>query len=206
MTTTDAQTRLLRINSALLAARTDIARNQMRLRRAQVDWIPNVEWQGGYQYTVMPTRNQVVIGAYFDVPLWNRNQGNILAISANVRGSEAQSVAVANDLLRQLAAALGHYRASRRMVANLERSVLPDARRSAHLVLERLSTRPIRTGQLLERPTHAVRNQSRLHFRSARTARPRRRRGRLAPTRTISLKRRPIPRSTHAGRSPPPRQ
>ena len=82
------------------------------------------------------TRNQAVIAAYFDVPLWNRNQGNILAASANVRGSEAQSWAVANDLLRQLAAAMGRYRALRRMVANLERSVLPDARRSAQLVLE----------------------------------------------------------------------
>jgi cobalt-zinc-cadmium efflux system outer membrane protein len=38
-------------------------------------------------------------------------------------------------LLRQLAGALGRYRASRRMVANLERSVLPDAQRSARLVL-----------------------------------------------------------------------
>ncbi|HEX4142575.1 MAG TPA: TolC family protein [Pirellulales bacterium] len=131
----DAQARLLRMNSALLAARTEIARNQIRLRRAQVEWIPNVEWQGGYQYTVAPTRNQAVIAAYFDVPLWNRNQGNIMAVSANLRGSEAQSWAVANDLLRQLAGALGHYRASRRMVINLERSVLPDARRSAELVL-----------------------------------------------------------------------
>ena len=131
----DAEARLLRTNSALLAARTDIARNQIRLRRAQVDWIPNVEWQGGYQYTVAPTRNQAIIAAYFDVPLWNRNQGNIMATSANVRGSEAASAAVANDLLRQLAGALGRYRASRRMVANLERSVLPDARRSAQLVL-----------------------------------------------------------------------
>jgi cobalt-zinc-cadmium efflux system outer membrane protein len=131
----DAQARLLRTNSVLQDARTDISRNQVRLRRAQVEWIPNVEWQGGYQYTVAPTRNQAIIAAYFDVPLWNRNQGNILAASANVRGSEAKSATVANDLLRQLAGALGRYRASRRMVANLERSVLPDAQRSARLVL-----------------------------------------------------------------------
>ncbi|HEY1785108.1 MAG TPA: TolC family protein [Pirellulales bacterium] len=131
----DAQTRLLQSNSALQAARTEIARNQVRLRRARVEWIPNVECQGGYQYTVAPDRNQAIIAAYFDVPLWNRNQGNILATSANLRGSEAESMAVANDLLRQLAGALGRYRASRRMVANLERSVLPDAQRSAQLVL-----------------------------------------------------------------------
>ncbi|HTU25458.1 MAG TPA: TolC family protein [Pirellulales bacterium] len=127
--------RMLRTNSALEAARVEISRNQLRRRRAEVEWIPNVEWQGGYQYTVAPTRNQAIIGVYFDVPLWNRNQGNILAAGANVRGSEAASVAVANDLLRQLAGAMGRYRASRRMVANLERNILPDARRSAHLVL-----------------------------------------------------------------------
>jgi outer membrane protein, heavy metal efflux system len=130
-----AEERLLIVNSALLAARTDIARNQFRRRRAEVAWIPDVECQGGYQYTVMPTRNQVVIGTYFDVPLWNRNQGNILATGADVRASQAQSTAVANDLLRQLSAAMGHYTAAQRRVETLEGQVLPDARRAFSLVL-----------------------------------------------------------------------
>jgi outer membrane protein, heavy metal efflux system len=146
----DAQTRLLRVNAALLAARTDISRNQARLRRAQVDWIPNVEWQGGYQWTVSTDHNQAVIAAYFDVPFWNRNQGNILATGANVRGSEAKSWALANDLLRQLAGALGQYYASRRMVSNLERSVLPDAQRSVQLVLEGYQAGEFELVRLLE--------------------------------------------------------
>jgi outer membrane protein, heavy metal efflux system len=129
-----AENRLLSVNSALLGARTDVVRNQIRLRRARVDWIPNVECQGGYQYTVAPTRNQAIVAAYFDVPLWNRNQGNILAASATVRKSEATSVAVANDLLRQLSGSLGRYDAARRKVNALEQRVLPDARRSFGLV------------------------------------------------------------------------
>ncbi len=123
----EAQDRLLVVNSALLAARTEVARNQIRLRRAEVAWIPDVECQGGYQWTVMPTRNQVIVGTYFDVPLWNRNQGNILASSAKVRGSEAQSMAEWPTICSgELSAAMGRYMASRKMVNKaLERARSP---------------------------------------------------------------------------------
>ncbi len=131
----EIEERLLQVNAALLASRANIARNQFRRRRAEVAWIPDVECQGGYQYTVMPTRNQVVIGTYFDVPLWNRNQGNILATGADVRAAEAASMAVANDLLRQLSGATAHYDAARRRVEILEAQVLPDARQAFRLVL-----------------------------------------------------------------------
>ena len=177
------------------AGRPDRRRPQpVSAAAAEVAWIPDVECQGGYQYTVMPTRNQVVIGTYFDVPLWNRNQGNILATSADVRGSRGPKHGRGQ---RPVAATFGrrpgsHYAAARRWWQPSKRRFCPTpADRSAWCWAAISRANSNWSG--CSTPSARSSKRPRLHFRPARPTGQRRRRRRPAATRTISLRRFPSP-------------
>jgi len=126
--------RLLMTSSLVESARTEIVRNQFLLRRAEVEPIPNVTFNGGYQWAINQPHSQALVGVYFSVPIWDRNQGNIRAAGANVRQSMAQLNMVQNDLMRQLAEALGQYRAAQQAVESYEKGILPDAQETLALV------------------------------------------------------------------------
>ena len=125
---------LLMTSSLVENARTDIVRNQFLLRRAQAEPTPNLIVNGGYQYTASQPHSQALVGLYFTMPIWDRNQGNIRAAGANVSQSVAQLNTVQNELVRQLADALGRFRAAQATVDNYEKGILPDARRTLGLV------------------------------------------------------------------------
>jgi outer membrane protein, heavy metal efflux system len=118
---------LLVSSSLVQSARAEIVRTQFLLRRAEVEPIPNLIVNGGYQWSVNEPHSQALVALYFTIPIWDRNQGNIRAAGANVRQSVAQLSTVQNDLLRQLAEALGRYRAAQRTVEIYETGILPDA-------------------------------------------------------------------------------
>jgi outer membrane protein, heavy metal efflux system len=124
----------LLIGSSLVeSARAEIVRTQFLLQRAEVEVIPNLIFNSGYQWSVNNPHSQALVGLYFNVPIWDRNQGNIRAAGANVRQSVAQLNTVQNDLLRQLADALGRYRAAQKTVEYYESGILPDAQRTLDL-------------------------------------------------------------------------
>ncbi|HEX3725033.1 MAG TPA: TolC family protein [Pirellulales bacterium] len=125
---------LLTTSSLVESARAEVARNQFLLQRAEVEVIPNLILNSGYQWQGNLPHSQALIGVYFNIPIWDRNQGNIRAAGANVRQANAQFNAVQNDLVRQLAEALGRYRAAQSVVALYETGILPDAKRTLKLV------------------------------------------------------------------------
>jgi cobalt-zinc-cadmium efflux system outer membrane protein len=125
---------LLTRSSLIESARADITRNEFLLRRAEVEPTPNLILNSGYQWSVNQPHSQALIGTYFNIPIWDRNQGNIRAAGANVRQSVAQLSAVRNDLLRQLAEALGRYRSAQVTVDTYQTGILPDAQRTYELV------------------------------------------------------------------------
>lgn len=125
---------LLTRSSLVESARAEISRTQFLLRRAEAEPTPNLILNSGYQYSVSQPHSQALVGVYFNVPIWDRNQGNIRAAGANVRQSVAQLSTVQNDLLRQLAEALGRYRAAQITVESYQTGILPDAQRTYELV------------------------------------------------------------------------
>jgi cobalt-zinc-cadmium efflux system outer membrane protein len=137
-------------NAQVQIARTDIARNELLLRRAEVDPTPNIFWTGGYQYTTAETHNQALVNAVFVIPLWNKNQGNIRTANGNVVESVATLNVTQNDLLRQAADALARYRSARRLVLTFEQSILPDARRTVSLVQQGYDLGELELVRLLE--------------------------------------------------------
>jgi cobalt-zinc-cadmium efflux system outer membrane protein len=137
-------------NAQVQIARTDIARNQLLLRRAEVEPTPNISWTGGYQYTTSETHNQALVNAVFVIPLWNKNQGNIRTANGNVAESVAVLSMTQNDLLRQAADSLARYRSARRLVLTFEQSILPDAKRTQSLVQQGYDLGELELVRLLE--------------------------------------------------------
>lgn len=115
-------------------ARLDVQRALLQVQREQAEPIPNVTVQGGYQYQQNTPHGQALVGVYVDIPLWNRNQGKIMAASAAAHRSAAQRDAVQNDLTKQLADALSRYRAANQSIENYRNRILPDAARTLDLV------------------------------------------------------------------------
>lgn len=121
-------------NPQLQSARVEISRAIFALRRAQAEPKPNVTVQGGYQYTQSSPHGQGLIGLYMDVPLWDRNQGNIQAASATIRKSAAQRDALRADLVIRLTDALSKYRTAAQTATSYEHGILPDAQESLVLL------------------------------------------------------------------------
>jgi cobalt-zinc-cadmium efflux system outer membrane protein len=141
---------LLARSSLMEAARTEILRTQFMLRRAEVEPTPNVILNGGYQWSVSQPHSQALVGLYFTIPIWDRNQGNIRAAQANVRQSVAQLSTVQNDLLRQLAEALGRYRSAQVTVELYEGGILRDAEESLESMRRLLKEGQLNRVQVLQ--------------------------------------------------------
>lgn len=133
----DSDQSLLQIvtgNSAVQIASLDVSRSQFLLRRAEVQPIPDLTVQGGFQYSYATSNTQALIGLYIDVPIWDRNQGNIAAAQAAIFRAHANREVVQLDLTRQLIDALQNYQVAETTVKSLEEGILPDAMKTLELV------------------------------------------------------------------------
>jgi cobalt-zinc-cadmium efflux system outer membrane protein len=125
---------ILEGNPVVQMAHLDITRSQFLLRRAEVEPIPNLIVQGGFQYSYATDNAQGLVGVYLNVPLWNQNQGNIAAAQAAVSRATANRGVVQLELSRQLTDSLQQYRIAEKAVKSLEDGILPDAMRTLELV------------------------------------------------------------------------
>ncbi|HEX4146253.1 MAG TPA: TolC family protein [Pirellulales bacterium] len=124
-------------NSLVQIARMEINRNEILLQRARVEPFPNINFQGGYQQQqpgAFAPQNQGLYQVTFNVPLWNRNQGNIRAAEANISVALAHVGTVENELASDAASAIGRFLASQQQVDRYEEQMLPKAREVLRLV------------------------------------------------------------------------
>ena len=117
-------------------ANLGVNRTRYLLRRAEVEPIPNVTLQGGTQYSESSNNFQGVVGAYVNVPLWNKNQGNINSANAAVRRSIAARQLVQQNLTKELVAAVTRFHVAEKAVATYENGIIPDATESLAIVQE----------------------------------------------------------------------
>ncbi len=128
------QEQVVQLNAQPRAAAADVARAQWALERAVVEPIPNVNLLGGYQRNVnFPAQDQGLAQVMMEVPLFDRNQGNIRAAQADIAGSRAALRTIELDLATQTAQAVNAYRTARRLVVWYEESILPKARETLQL-------------------------------------------------------------------------
>ena len=124
------------IHPDIRAAQVGYERAQLVLRRATVEPIPNVTVGAGYVRQNQNRSSDWVIAASIPVPLWNRNQGNILAAKAQVGEAVNQVGRVQNDLVGRLATAFAGYAASKQRAEKYKAAILPKAEATYQLSLK----------------------------------------------------------------------
>mgnify|MGYP002781069677 FL=1 len=127
---------VLGVHPDLRAAQVGVERAQLALRRATVEPVPNVTVGAGYVRQNQNQSNDWVVAASIPVPLWNRNQGNILAAKAQIGEAVAEVGRVQNDLTGRLSVAFGSYTAARTRAEKYKSAILPKAEESYRLSLK----------------------------------------------------------------------
>jgi len=99
-----------------------------------VEPIPNVNLMGGYQRQVdYPPQDQGLVQVMVEVPIFNRNQGNIRSARADIATSRATLREVEIDLAAQTAQVINIYRQAQRLVDWYEEYILPKARETLQI-------------------------------------------------------------------------
>jgi cobalt-zinc-cadmium efflux system outer membrane protein len=120
--------RLLQESPELQAAEAHVVHDQITLRREKVEPIPNIQLQGAAGYN-FETRNAVASGIQVGIklPLWNRNQGTIQQVEADLERSHAEVARVELSLRQRLADAFNRYRTARETSQIYRDSIIPQA-------------------------------------------------------------------------------
>jgi cobalt-zinc-cadmium efflux system outer membrane protein len=125
---------VLNTSPLVQAANLEVTRNIFLRQRAEVEPIQNFFVQGGTQYSDQTNNFQALVMVYTNLPIFDRNQGNIMAAHAAVRRSMANRQATQQELAKQLADAIMRFRVAEQAVRRYEEGILPDASRTLDLV------------------------------------------------------------------------
>jgi len=105
---------VLAVHPDVGSAHVSLERAKLLWQRAQAEVIPNVTVSGGYVRQNQNRSNDYTVGISVPVPVWNKNQGNILAAQASVGEATREINRVENDLTERVAAAFRDYASARR--------------------------------------------------------------------------------------------
>ncbi len=139
-----ALTTLLEESPELTVAKTGVQRAEAALKRAQVEWIPDVTFRGGVHYNFERFAERgAAVGpegfAEFRVPLpiFDRNQGNIAAAQADLDRAHREVQRVELSLRQRLSAVFAEYLTAHQTVETYRVRILNDARQAYDLYLQR---------------------------------------------------------------------
>ena len=123
------------LHPEVIAAQVGVTRAEIYLKRQQVEPIPNVTVGAGYVRQNQNKSNDYTLQLSLPVPVWNRNQGNILAAQAEL-GKAAQEVGrVQNDLSNRLATAFRQYASAQKQADRYRTAIQPAAQEAYQLSL-----------------------------------------------------------------------
>ena len=140
--------KILARHSAIAAAHIALDKAQKELRLAETNRIPNVTVAGTVQHddTMAMHNTTYNLAVGMPVPIFNRNQGNILRARAGVEKAASDIAAVENDLTARLAYAFERYDNQRRLVVWYRDRILPDQMQAYRGVYGRHRIDPERVG------------------------------------------------------------
>jgi cobalt-zinc-cadmium efflux system outer membrane protein len=145
-------------HAEVLAAQNAILRARINLRLARITSIPDVDVQLKFQRDYPGFTNLVTpsVQITVPVPVFDRNQGNILQAEAQLRSAEDGPHKVRDDLNARLADAFGRYETNRVQVEYFRKNVLPDQLRGYKGLFDRYqidveSKQPVQLGSPVPR-------------------------------------------------------
>jgi outer membrane protein, heavy metal efflux system len=127
---------ILTTHPEVRAAEIEMERARLVLQRAEVEPVSNITVAAGYTHQGQNRSNDWDIGVSLPLPLWNKNQGNIMAARAQVSEAEQLTGKVQNDLVVRLSTAFSAYASAKRKVDRYQGAILPKAEKTYQLSLK----------------------------------------------------------------------
>lgn len=135
---------MLRESPDMKIAQAGVERARAVLRRARAEAIPNVIVRGGFGYSLeaaerdgRATGPEAMIEIGIPLPIFNRNQGNIVAAEAELEAAEREVSRLGLALRARASAAAAAYRSAVATVERYQRRVLPRAHEAYTLYLDK---------------------------------------------------------------------
>jgi cobalt-zinc-cadmium efflux system outer membrane protein len=125
--------RLLQESPEIQFAQAEIVRDEITVKREQVEPIPNIVVQGGPGYNFETPGTNWNAQVSIRVPLFDRNQGTIRQAKADLARAYAEVARVQLSLRRRLADAFSRYETARESVQDFRERSLPTSRRALEL-------------------------------------------------------------------------
>jgi outer membrane protein, heavy metal efflux system len=123
----DALARRLAANPRLARFGAEVAQRQAALAREKAAAVPDVTLRAGGRQINETNDTTAVIGFSVPLPLWNRNQGNILAARQRIDRTDAEQAAAAAELMTELTGGYENLERARAAILILRENVLPGA-------------------------------------------------------------------------------
>ncbi|MGF1580510.1 MAG: TolC family protein [Gemmataceae bacterium] len=130
-----AQKIVMHRHPRVLAAHVAVTKAEIALRRAEVEKIPNVTVSAGYIRQNQNKSDDWMLGVNVPLPLFDRNQGNILAAQAILSQAHLEVNRRQNELARQIAQAFGKYQSAKKRAELYQKDILQDAREAYKLAV-----------------------------------------------------------------------
>ncbi|WP_347244870.1 TolC family protein [Thermogutta sp.] len=118
------------------AAQWEVQRARYLSERMRKEKWPNVTLGAGYTRQNETRGDDWTLGVSVPLPLWDRNQGNIMAADAQVSQALERVRQVKEDLRDQLATTFRDYFAARKRVQRYEQDILPRVREAVQLSMQ----------------------------------------------------------------------
>jgi outer membrane protein, heavy metal efflux system len=140
---------LLEASPELQVVRAELTRNQIGLKREQVEPIPNLQVRvsNGYDFETRNDVTSVQLGVR--LPLFDKNQGNIQTARAQLAYTQQNVCRVELSLRQRLARTHARYRAALAVVEEFKSHSLPDAKEAYELYLDSFRNRTAAWPQVL---------------------------------------------------------
>ncbi len=129
---------------ALRIAETEAARTAASLARAKRESIPDLQLRGGLEYNNEPLGSVAAAAGWegtaevaLQIPIFNRNQGNVTAAAASSERANLERERVALTLRDRAATAADRYASARLMALQYRNEMLPRSKKAYTLMTEK---------------------------------------------------------------------
>lgn len=130
----DALSRVLSESPELAAAAAQVQAARWATQRARVEWVPNVGVQATVQHDNASGDDIAGVQVALPLPLFNRNQGNIVAADAQLVAARRNVERSRLSLQSRLAEVFRRYASAGQQVEKYRGTILPDAKETLDLV------------------------------------------------------------------------
>jgi len=138
----EAKAMILESHTDLLTVRNVIEQSKANLHLQRVTPIPDVQTFQYHQYDNLAQQYQLGVQIGIQVPIFDRNQGNIRQAQGRIAGAAENLRMTENNLISKLATAFGQYESNRIVAQNYREKVIPTMAKAYRSMTQRHQVEP----------------------------------------------------------------